>query len=279
MSDSLNIKLQKLYKEMNDILPSEIKFEDFTLQVDRSSATVYRSEDLILFSQNKIFNEIKHKYSPKLIIDIGANVGFSTLVFAKVFKKTDIIAIEPNHNLIEIINTNCKNNKINNVKILQKAVGESSDVQVDFQINKIMSVDSRVVGLEDSYELCRVDQTSIDRIIIDYGLQKNESFFMKIDTQGFEERVISGARETIHDFQKYCIMIEFAPYWLEKSGTDPAKFLEKLCKNYNVCEMPSSTMFFHQTLDEIQRNKITGKSCSCIFKICHSTSKKRKGMV
>ena len=45
-----------LYKKINDILPTLIEFEQFSLKVDKSSASIYKQEDNILFSQNKIFD-------------------------------------------------------------------------------------------------------------------------------------------------------------------------------------------------------------------------------
>ncbi len=277
MTDNLEKKLQALYNEINDILPTKIAFDGFSLTVDKSGATVYRSEDFILFSQNKFFQEIEHHYSPKLVIDVGANVGFSTLVFARVFPNADIISVEPNYRLIEIIKKNCKDNNINNVKILQKAVGESGNSHIAFQINNIMSVDSRVAGLTEDYEICRVEQTSIDRIVSDYGCKSNDPVFIKIDTQGFEERVISGAENTLRNFNSYCIMMEFAPFWLEQSGTDPATFLTDLCMNHHVCEMPSKTLFFHQSLEEIQQKILSKNDVDNFLKYVKALRRNDKG--
>lgn len=277
MTDNLDSKLQALYKEINDILPTEIAFDGFSLTVDKSGATVYRSEDFILFSQNKFFQEIEHHYSPKLVIDVGANVGFSTLVFARVFPNADIISVEPNYRLIEIIKKNCKDNNINNVRILHKAVGESGNGHIAFQINNIMSVDSRVTGLKESHEVCRVEQTSIDRIVSDYDCENNDPVFIKIDTQGFEERVIAGAENTLRNFNSYCIMMEFAPYWLEQGGTDPATFLTNLCMNHHVCEMPARTHFFHQSLDEIQQKILTKNDAGKFLKYVTALRRNGKG--
>lgn len=277
MTDNLEKKLQALYREINDILPTEIAFEGFRLTVDKSGATVYRSEDFILFSQNKIFQEIEHKYAPKLVIDVGANVGFSTLVFARVFRNANVIAVEPNCKLIDIIEKNCKNNNIDKVKILQKVVGESGTDRTAFQVNNVMSVDSRVTGLKEGYEECSVDQTSIDRIISDCGCANDDPVFIKIDTQGFEERVIAGAEHTLRHFNAYCIMMEFAPYWLEQGGTDPARFLTNLCMKHHVCEMPAQTRFFHQPLDEIQQKTLTKNDVDKFLKYVTALRRNGKG--
>ena len=212
MDSLLDTKLQQLYKKINDILPTLIEFEQFSLKVDKSSASIYKQEDNILFSQNKIFEQIQQKYCPKIVLDIGANIGFSTLVFSKFFPDAHIIAVEPNPKLISIIEENIQNNNIENVSILQKVIGENPEGLISFQINNIMSVDSRVQGLKNDYETLTIQETSIDKIIFDLGCNKDDAIFIKIDTQGFEERVINGAKKTLMDFSNYCVMMEFAPF-------------------------------------------------------------------
>jgi len=273
----LDKELQKLYKKINEILPTVIDFESFSLEVDKSGASIYRSEEQLLFSKNKVFKQIQKKYSPDLVIDVGANVGFSTLVFSRTFPDARIITVEPNLNLVKLIERNCQNNGVSNVQIVQKVVGENNHGNVSFQINQMMSVDSRVQGLKDNYEYCHVEETSIDQIVSDFRGAKDHSIFIKIDTQGFEERVINGAKRTLHDLSKYCVMMEFAPFWLKEAGTDPAYFLQMLCSNYNVCEFPSTTLYFHDTLDEIQRKTLSEEDAKEFTNYTRSLRKNGKG--
>ena len=86
MNHNLEKKLQNYYKEINNILPLEIDFNFFKLEVDRSGANIYRSNEVYLDSKNKIYDEIRKIYSPEYVIDVGANIGFSTILFSK-FKK------------------------------------------------------------------------------------------------------------------------------------------------------------------------------------------------
>ncbi|WP_198000593.1 FkbM family methyltransferase [Gimesia fumaroli] len=273
----LDKKLQRLYKSINDILPTVIDFETFSLEVDKSGASIYRSEEQLLFSKNKVFNEIQQKYSPAFVIDIGANVGFSTLVFSQAFSEAQIITVEPNLNLVDFIERNCKNNGINNVQIIQKVVGENHSGYVSFLINQVMSVDSRVHGLKGDYDSLTVEETSIDQLITDLQCVKEDTIFIKIDTQGFEERVINGARKTLDDFSNYCVMMEFAPFWLMEAGTDPVLFLQKLCTSYNVCEFPSTMLYFQDTLDEIQKKTLSEADAKDFTNYTKSLRRNEKG--
>jgi FkbM family methyltransferase len=277
MIDSLDTKLQQLYKKINEILPTLIEFDQFTLKVDKSGASIYKQEDQILFSQNKCFEQIHQKYSPKIVLDVGANIGFSTLVFSKFFPDAHIIAIEPNPKLIGIIQENLRNNNIENVSIVNKVVGEDPEDIVSFQINNIMSVDSRVQGLKNNYEHLTIESTSIDKIIVDFGCDNDDGIFIKIDTQGFEERVINGAKKTLTDFSNYCVMMEFAPFWLKESSTDPISFLGYLLRNYSVCEFPSRSLFFPETLEQIQKNLLIEEDAQKFVSYTENLRRNEKG--
>lgn len=72
-----------------------------------------------------------------------------------------------------------------------------------------------------------VMSTSIDLISKEYNIEKESSVFIKIDTQGYEEEVLKGMKELLNT-EQYCIVMEFAPYWLEEAGTHPDKFIREV---------------------------------------------------
>lgn len=86
MSISAQTELQGLYKHINRILPKVIDFDYFHLNVDESSASIYKNNDFWSISKSKMFDEIYEKYQPKIVFDVGANCGFMTLLFSKNFK-------------------------------------------------------------------------------------------------------------------------------------------------------------------------------------------------
>jgi len=62
-----------------------------------------------------------------VVIDIGANIGYDTVLFAdKVGKKGKVIAIEPDPTNFEILQKNIKENKLFNVVAVQAAVGNEN---------------------------------------------------------------------------------------------------------------------------------------------------------
>jgi FkbM family methyltransferase len=83
-------------------------------------AMFYYSDAIIAYHQFKdIF--LKHKYrielnNPKVIIDIGSNVGLSLLYFKEQFGCADYVGIEPNPDAFRLLTKNCSSfSKLYNV--------------------------------------------------------------------------------------------------------------------------------------------------------------------
>jgi FkbM family methyltransferase len=245
--------------------------------VDESSATIYKNNDFWSLSKSEVFDAISEKYQPKIVIDVGANVGFMTVLFSKKFKDAAIFSIEPNVNLIPIIESNLKDNDIKNVQIINKIVGSECKTSKTFQVNNVLSVDSRVNGLKGNYSVLDVEQTSIDNLLEIHGIRLEDSVFLKIDTQGFEKQVLEGAINLLNNFQRYCIVMEFAPFWLEESGTDAADFIKYLCANYSVCEIPNHSSFFSENLETIQSKLLKEGDANNFVGYVKNLSRNQKG--
>lgn len=145
------------------------------------------------------------------IIDIGANIGVSSIYFLRLFKNSKIEAFEPNLKL----NSKLKKikDKFPNFKFYNTALGEKK--QSLFFYKPIYK------NLENHY-LSSFDLTNIKmKIVEDFGKKKLNKFnfikkkipidkldnfnlkpdFIKIDVEGFEDKVIKGALKTINVFR------------------------------------------------------------------------------
>src|SRR6185369_3152511 len=68
-----------------------------------------RSTDILVFHQIFVWLEYQCLFDiedPLLIIDCGANVGYSSLFFLEHFKNSELIAIEPDPRNFEILSAN-----------------------------------------------------------------------------------------------------------------------------------------------------------------------------
>lgn len=277
MNNTLDMQMQNLYKQMNSILPKVIDFEYFTLNVDESSATIYKNNDFWTLSKSEVFDCIRDQYKPKIVIDVGANVGFMTVLFAKKFQDSVILSVEPNINLIPIIESNLKDNDLKNVQIINEIVGSECKKSQTFQVNNVLSVDSRVNGLTKNYSISEVEQTSIDKLLEMNKIDCSDSVFIKIDTQGFEKQVLEGATNLLNNFENYCIFMEFAPFWLEESGTDAIEFIKYLSSSYNVCEIPTHSSFFSENFLTIQSKLLKASDANNFVNYVKSLHRNQKG--
>ena len=136
-------------------------------------------------------------YIPKggVVIDVGSNIGFFTIKFAKWVGPTGrIVSIEPDDkNFQRLTYYVMKNNYLDRVILVKSAVSEKSG-QVKFFLNPYNPMDHRIsdVGIN-------VRSTTIDELCSSLQLQNID--FIKIDVQGAESLVIDGARNTLSNLR------------------------------------------------------------------------------
>lgn len=117
-----------------------------------------------------------------VVVDVGANIGYYTLLLAKRVKK--VYAFEPDKENFEILKKNVEENSLKNVVLVNKAVGSKNE-KVGIKRNRNNYGDSKVLE-GNEIECIRLDDFMNEKVDL-----------IKIDVQGFEPRVIEGAKEII----------------------------------------------------------------------------------
>lgn len=163
-----------------------------------------------------------HGLDSRTIIDIGANVGQSTLSFLKL-TQMDIIAVEPQPNMAQplyIIADMIGNGRVQiESKGIGKACGEMTFYipefekecaeEASFSKERAMArVNSaKLTDLKEGNGLIeiKVPVTTIDNLAVKL---KKPVFFIKIDAEGMEKEIIQGGAETIRDFHPL-VLLEF----------------------------------------------------------------------
>ena len=72
-------------------------------------ARLHDSSDMLVFDQIFLFQEyscLRDLKEPSLVLDLGANVGFSTAYFLSAFPKARVVAVEPDERNLAICKTN-----------------------------------------------------------------------------------------------------------------------------------------------------------------------------
>jgi len=165
----------------------------------------------LLFEAKEVF--LLKKFVPigATVIDVGANIGYFSLLFADWTGYTGkIIAIEPDNFNFERLSANVlKNNYSNRFLLINSAITDKNR-KVNLFINPYNPMDHRIS--ENGKE---IDSFTIDYICLNYNIKNID--LIKIDVQGSENLVISGALDAINKFNPV-LFIEF-----EKNIINPNK--------------------------------------------------------
>jgi len=134
-----------------------------------------------------------------VFVDVGANVGYNTLVASKlVGSRGHVYAIEPAPSTASLLKASVKLNGCSNV-IVHEAAAWSCNGEVTLSVPKSFYGYASII--RESEEKLTVKAMTLDEI-----LQKVDSIdLVKIDVEGAEREVLIGARESLNRI-KYIIV-------------------------------------------------------------------------
>lgn len=226
--------------------------------------------------ENVIYDYIANTLKPNLVIDVGANYGFTSLVFRQKFLNAKLVLIEPSPVLHEYIYINLSYNGVKNYKLIKALCGSHTSDAALFSLNPVSSQDNRVYGKQ-GWKKLEVPSITLTDII--RAEKFTESIFIKIDTQGFESQVFEGAFEFLESHSQWLIKTEFAPHWLISQGNNPHDFLKKLVNKFLVVEAPARTRFSRDRLDQIFLEPLQFEEIEGFIKYVESLNKHKLGWV
>ena len=159
---------------------------------------------------------IKNNVRPGMIcVDVGANVGFFTLLMAKLVQPGGrVIAFEPTSRIFEVLKRNVQLNGLIQVDLEQTALSSSSG-KVDFQEGpagfEVYNTIGKVThpnAIDQSFVTSSVKCERLDTYLDARGLQQVD--FIKIDVEGAELSVLSGMERILKLNPQSQLVVEFA---------------------------------------------------------------------
>jgi FkbM family methyltransferase len=170
-----------------------------------------------------------------VLLDIGAHKGLFSAT-ANLFSSFDkTICFEPNTNMNESIKSSNTgiNLKIENIALSDKKGKAIFHLHEDSSMNSIVDSDNEVLKSEfpwDNPDLMKETEVPTDTLdnYIEDSILQNNSFFIKIDTQGNELSVLKNSLKTLKRTE--VILIEFmflTPYDTDFSFLDLSNFLNE----------------------------------------------------
>ncbi len=172
-------------------------------------------EDLNLFYITKLFRGGINLMN-KVVLDIGANIGNHSIYFAKECLAGKVISFEPIEQTFKILQKNIKLNELQDIIIPYNfGIGEEQSYASasDYDLTNIGGITLQNTS-NGNIKIFSIDELNLNENIS----------LIKIDVEGFEEKVIKGSLKTI---KKYMPMIMIEAW--EKSNTI-CPIIKMLCK-------------------------------------------------
>lgn len=160
-----------------------IKYEGFEILLGNPSDEEQFSANRAAFAQVFLAGNydqlLKKIRAGDVVIDAGANIGMFTIRAARIVGDSgSIIAVEPQRDNIGFLVENIRRNKLNNVKVIDRALYQYDDENVHFGG---MGVAGHISSLNSDNSLPTISLSTI----VSKFVKKN--FWLKMDIEGGEE--------------------------------------------------------------------------------------------
>jgi FkbM family methyltransferase len=172
-----------------------------------------------------------HLDSRRDAVDVGANVGFYTVLMARRLAGRRILAVEPAPSAVERLRSNLKRNGIaDRVIVFEGALSErrgSATLRLVEGLEEYGTLGSDFqlpIGGEGRAMALRVEAAPLDELVDLYGLAPG---FVKIDVEGFEHHVLAGMERVLRE-QRPVVLLEVSRHLLEANGSSVSEVLELL---------------------------------------------------
>jgi len=166
-------------------------------------------------------------YNIQNIIDIGANFGYHTLFFSKEVQGT-VFAFEPQIQNFQLLQKNINYNLSKNIEIYNFACG---DIECDVKMDIILQNNNDKLNMGDfTPDVCNSQFFSMTKsLLLDY-FEFPQIDLIKIDTQGWEKKVLIGCKELLKKY-KPILIVEFEHFQLIKTNTSCEELFDFIRNN------------------------------------------------
>lgn len=183
------------------------KFKIRSKTADAASVSpAYERRD-VNFLIKKIDEKIKEN-KKVLFCDIGADIGYYSILIGNKFKrKIKIFSFEPLKESFELLKENININNLSDTIVPLNFALSDSEGEFYINVNILSPGDSSLIYSFDNGVKIKVKTKKLDDILGDY-VREFDTVFAKIDVEGFEEKVLSGAKKFLENSKELILLIE-----------------------------------------------------------------------
>jgi len=200
--------------------------------------------DSLKLSINQSFEELETKLVKDIIkdgntiVDIGANIGYFTLIFARlVGEKGEVFAFEPEPNNFNLLKKNIEINNYKNVNLINKAASNKSG-KIKLYIDDFNSGGHSLIA-----QIRNKQHIEIESIKLDDFFDTNKKIdFIKIDAEGAELEVLKGMSTLLNKNDDIKILLEYNPLVFKSFNVTPQKYIDLLMGfNFKIYKFDEKT--------------------------------------
>jgi FkbM family methyltransferase len=176
----------------------------------------------------------------RVIIDVGVNIGATSLNLAKLPSTELVLGFEPDKRNFEKAQTNLRLNEFGNVRFLNHGLGPESCVARLYRVNSDNKGMNRILSkTANQFDFEEVRIKALDEVIADEPLMVD---MIKIDVEGYELKVLRGAVETINRCRPK-LFIELDDDNLRSNGDSASELVRLLTDfDYQIKPILSDTL-------------------------------------
>ena len=167
------------------------------------------------------------------VFDVGANIGYFTALAARrVGPAGRVFAFEPHPFNFPLLARMIEDNRLRQVTPLEFGLDESDGsgvVHMSHQSDYANRA-ATMVGSAEGQVAAAVATRSIDSFVKERGNERID--LLKVDVDGFETRILKGAKETLAEGKIRHVIIELSPHWLRASGSSQEEVVRLLAEGH-----------------------------------------------
>jgi FkbM family methyltransferase len=179
--------------------------------------------------QVALWNQLLSRCHDTVVLDIGANIGYYSLLAASRHNVSRVLSFEPNPSVLPTLRYNARLNPdlASKIGVVEVAVGET-DGTVQFHRNYVahnLGLGSMRATTSDRFTV-DVPLVSLDSYLQSRGMDRVD--LVKIDVEGAEHLVVSGFKRWWRTHRLPTLVVEVHPRMLPDFGSSVAALLTAL---------------------------------------------------
>jgi len=202
------------------------------------------------------------------VLDIGANIGYYSLIMAKLVGKNGCVyAFEPEPSNFDILTKNITINNYPNIHSENYAVSDH-DGKTKLFLSKVSAGSHKITYSPNvSKNNIEVNVISLNSFFKKNSIDPKSVDFIKMDVEGAEFNVLKGMKNILSKTNNLQIILEFDPPQLREFNVEPKnvlKFLQDFDFSFSVINNKSNKITkLSGNLDLIDADNLSGNYLLC----------------